>query len=280
MGGTLERCAYCPQLCRHVCPVAVATGHEAATPARILATVLLARRGRVPPEDAARAAALCTDCGACQRHCKHGVEVPRILAEARATFAQPAVVSPIAMPEGAGTLVAVECDGRHWAPALARALDQPVARLVTTDHLGEAVLWNRARAAAHLTRVHAALVGRKVVSGCSRCLAVLDAAHVQRVRPEALLGTAWSGPVYLCHGQADLPGDRLSDAPVCCGAHGPLPLEHPTLAAEVAREAAAKLPPGPTATPDSACRNALRDAGANVVDPIDLLLESPSRAAP
>ena len=33
-----ESCAFCPKLCRHVCPVAVGTGREAATPTAMICT--------------------------------------------------------------------------------------------------------------------------------------------------------------------------------------------------------------------------------------------------
>jgi ferredoxin len=273
MAGTLESCSFCPQLCRHVCPVAVATGREAASPAKIMSAVLMAGRAHIPPEDAARAAALCTGCGACREHCKYSVDVPALLAEARTRYGHAAEVTAPRPPQGEGELVAVICDQRSWASVLAIALDQPVASLSTTDHLGWAALEHRDRAAPHLTRLNAALAGRKAVSACSQCLAVLDAAHVPRIRLDELLPPEWDGPVYSCHGDLPFPGQSVQDSPTCCGAHGPLASVHPQLAADVAREAASRLPPEPVATADSACRNALRSAGAQVVDAVDLLLD-------
>ncbi len=278
MSASYESCSFCPQLCRHLCPVAVASGHEAATPAKMMAAVLLAQRGLIPPRDAARAAALCTNCGACQRHCKYGIQVPALLAEARAHFSSPASVAAIAPIQGAGELVAVQCDGRSWAPALAAALGQPVSVLPTEDHLGDALLEHRSRAAPHLAQLQAVLSGRKAVSCCSRCIQVLEAARVPWVRLDALLAPSWDGPVFLCHGELDFPGHPLDRAPTCCGAHGPLASQHPELAADVARAAAAQLPPSPVAAPDAACRNALRAAGAQVLDPIDLLLDTQPHA--
>lgn len=280
MSSSYESCSYCPQLCRHVCPVAVASGHEAATPAKMMAAVLLAQRSLIPPHDAARAAALCTDCGACQRHCKYGIEVPALLAEARAHFSSPAEVAAIGALDGLGELVAVRCDDRNWADALASELGQPVAVLTTSDHLGAALLDHRPLAAAHLATLHAVLAGRKAVSCCSRCIAVLEAARVSWVRVDALLAPSWDGPVYLCHGELESPGQPIDDPPTCCGAHGPLPVHHPGLAVDVARDAAARLPAQPVATPDAACRNALRAVGADLRDPIDLLLDATPPATP
>jgi ferredoxin len=277
MTATYEACSFCPQLCRHVCPVAVATGHEAATPAKMMAAVLLAQRGRIPPEDAARAAALCSGCGACRDHCKYGIDVPGLLARARAHYTAPAEPQGLEPVHGPGELVAVECDDRRWSQILAQRLDRPVARLHTGDHLGWALLEHRDKAAPHLTRLNAALAGRKAVSSCSRCLEVLDAARVAGVPLEALVPQSWEGPVFPCHGERPMPGKPLDNSPACCGAHGPLPLVHPALAADVAREAAGHLPDQPVATADATCRNALRDAGALVYDPIDLLLDGAAR---
>jgi ferredoxin len=162
-----QSCTFCPQLCRHVCPVAVATGREAATPAKMMSAVLLAQRGRIPPEDAARAAALCTGCGACREHCKYGIDVPAHLAEARTLFASPAQPVPLEPLRGSGELVAIQCDDRPWADALARALQREVACLVTPDHLGQPSLEHPARAAGWLSSLQAALAGRKAVS-CSK----------------------------------------------------------------------------------------------------------------
>jgi ferredoxin len=277
MSGTFESCAYCPQLCRHRCPVAVATGHEASTPNRIMATVMLAQRGLLAPHDAARAAALCTGCGACRDHCKYGVDVPRLLREARAAFAPAATPPPPPRIEGEGRLVAVECDERSWAPHLAGALGEPVASLRTPNHLGWALLEHPERAAAWLARLQAVLAGRSAVTACGHCLEVLSAAHLSHHRLEDLAPPSWTGPAYQ-HGERSVPGEAIPDAPPCCGAHGPLGLVHPELARDVARAAAAQLPRVPFATVDSLCRNALRGVGAEALDPIDLLSPSPSEA--
>jgi ferredoxin len=273
MAATYESCSFCPQLCRHVCPVAVATGHEAATPAKMMTAVLLAQRGRIPSHDAARAAALCSGCGACRDHCKYGIDVPAMLADARSRFAAATEPRAPEAVQGLGELVAVTCDERRWSAALARLTGQDVATMRTRDHLGWAALEHRERAAPHLVRLHAALAGRTAVSSCSRCLAVLAAARVPTVRVEALAPIRWEGPVFACHGEHALPGTTVEHGLACCGAHGPLPLVHPALAADVAREAAGRLPSHPVATADSVCRHALRAAGAELRDPIDFLLD-------
>jgi len=88
-------CALCPRLCRHVCPVAVGTGREAATPTAIMTTLLRWTRGEVDPDLAGQAAALCTDCGACEDACLVNQPVTDILRKARATLLPPAPVDPL-----------------------------------------------------------------------------------------------------------------------------------------------------------------------------------------
>lgn len=67
-------CAFCPRLCRHVCPVAVATGMEAAVPSNIFALIHAAQHGGGDVVVATSAASLCLGCGACTSAC--AVEVP------------------------------------------------------------------------------------------------------------------------------------------------------------------------------------------------------------
>lgn len=98
MGTDFETCAWCPRLCRHVCPVAVATGREAATPTAMMTVALLAERGSVSPALAEAAASLCLSCGACTDHCKNRVPVAVALGRP-APPVRPHV--PLAAPSGA-----------------------------------------------------------------------------------------------------------------------------------------------------------------------------------
>ncbi len=66
-------CTFCPRLCRHVCPVAVATGLESATATAMMSAAWLAMETGKPADP--DALALCLGCGACTRHCKHHVPV-------------------------------------------------------------------------------------------------------------------------------------------------------------------------------------------------------------
>lgn len=103
MSTDLETCAWCPRLCRHVCPVAVGTGRESATPTAMMTVALQARRGEVSTELAAEAASLCLSCGACTAHCKLHVPVAERLG-------RPAPPRPAAPPASAdGALVFAVC---------------------------------------------------------------------------------------------------------------------------------------------------------------------------
>jgi ferredoxin len=64
-----ETCAYCPKLCRHVCPVAVGTARESTTPTAMMTGALLALDGIVTPAEGYASASLCTSCGACTEVC-------------------------------------------------------------------------------------------------------------------------------------------------------------------------------------------------------------------
>ncbi len=67
-------CAFCPRLCRHACPVSVATGMEAAVPSNIFALIHAAQQEGGDVAVATAAASLCLGCGACTSAC--AVDVP------------------------------------------------------------------------------------------------------------------------------------------------------------------------------------------------------------
>lgn len=97
-------CAYCPRLCRHVCPVAVATGWEAATPTAMMTVPLLHLRGLLDAREATAATSLCLACGACTAHCKNGVPVAELLDAFRAELG--------GQPDG-GREMGDPVEGRH-----------------------------------------------------------------------------------------------------------------------------------------------------------------------
>ena len=80
----LERCTFCPRLCRHVCPAALGEYRETAIPTQKVASVYLWQRGELPlTEDLSKLFFACSDCGACTAFCKHRAEPQSILLKAR-----------------------------------------------------------------------------------------------------------------------------------------------------------------------------------------------------
>ncbi len=92
-------CTFCPKLCRHVCPTAVATGLESATATAMMAAAWVAAETGISADP--EALALCLGCGACTRHCKHHVPVAERLdvAAGRPSVPHPdATLAPIGGP--------------------------------------------------------------------------------------------------------------------------------------------------------------------------------------
>jgi dimethylglycine catabolism B len=84
----LQKCVYCPKLCRAACPVSNAEPNEALTPWGKMSTSYFLAQGHVPAEQAhARTPYACTGCMACRERCDHGNEVATVLLDARAGIA-------------------------------------------------------------------------------------------------------------------------------------------------------------------------------------------------
>jgi ferredoxin len=268
-----EICAYCPKLCRHVCPVAVGSARESATPTAMMTGALLALDGIVTPAEGYASAALCTSCGACTEVCLLHQPVRDLLAEARGAWSA-RLESSLGMVEGAGQWVAVECDDRRWSDALARKRGVAVARFRTTDHLGVRLLDQPARFATHTSALRDRLGGRTLVVSCHACQRVAREAGLEHEHLSAIVPPEqadWIHPP--CHGPR-LGGATLPGAIACCGAAEPFASVHPDTAAEVARWWERALAGASLATPDARCALALRRAGVAVRDPVDALLAS------
>lgn len=81
----LEKCVYCPKLCRATCPVSNAEPDETLTPWGKMSTSYFMARGDVPiDEEAASVAWACTSCFACRERCDHRNLVGATLEAARA----------------------------------------------------------------------------------------------------------------------------------------------------------------------------------------------------
>lgn len=255
----IERCSLCPRLCRSSCPVATATGREAAAPTQIADVLLAWSRGLVSEAMAREAATLCVDCGACEEHCHLGTPLPAALRAARARLLPAPEVTPLVPIEGAGTWVAIESDGRRWAGALARRLGAPVARWWTRDALGVALLGRPAwqERGEHLA---AALQGRQAVTADGEVARALRGAGVDWRWLHELLGYT-----DLREGCAQGQGGRAG----CCGGAEPLRSSHP---ADAARLAARWSLSGCAGVADVVCSRALRDVDRAVEDVVDRLL--------
>ncbi len=93
-------CAFCPRLCRHACPVAVATGMEAAVPSTIFALIHAAQYAGGDVDVATSAASLCLGCGACTSACAVEVPVAERLRVWRAAHEAGSTVEPLGEATG------------------------------------------------------------------------------------------------------------------------------------------------------------------------------------
>ncbi len=124
MKPSLDTCAYCPRLCRHVCPVSVATARESATPTAMASIARLHRLGKIDAVTALAGTALCDGCGACERHCHHHVPFPSLLRAFREELGvPPPAPSTIVLDQGLPAdlprfrTCAEGADGSHGAVA-------------------------------------------------------------------------------------------------------------------------------------------------------------------
>jgi len=144
---TLDYCTYCPKMCRHACPVAVAEGSEAATPTWKAGLATLWRRGRLALRGAvAEAGYRCTDCGLAEKACLHGIDPPDHLQPVRdaayaAGVAPGAVLSYAARVRRLGNPFAADLAGRLRAHV-------PAARLAP-DGAGGPLLFPGCTATRH-----------------------------------------------------------------------------------------------------------------------------------
>lgn len=263
-------CAWCPRLCRHVCPVAVATGLESATPTALQTLLLLASEGRVEPAQAAEAAELCNGCGACTTFCKHHVPVADAM---RAVRGPPPAAAPLADIEGDAPLVCVLAeDAADWASDYAAAHGAPVARLRTPDALGHDA-W-RAGDADVPRRIAAHLRGRTAVTDQLDTAAILEAAGIPTLRLQA---PDTGHRFTTCFETADAHADHQL---ACCGRRERFPVRRPTEAAAVARENARRLADASSAgavyaCSDAACARWLSSHGASVIGPDPRMTSGP-----
>jgi Fe-S oxidoreductase len=120
--GELEKCVFCPKLCRSACPVSNAEPRETITPWGKMSLSWMAAHGDVPVDAShASPAWACTGCFACRESCDHRNPVTDVLLDARDSL-----VRAGSAPEGASRVLSGFA--RHAARAAART------RRLAADH--------------------------------------------------------------------------------------------------------------------------------------------------
>src|ERR1700722_15583477 len=101
--ASLEKCVFCPKLCRSACPVSNAEPRETITPWGKMSMAWMAAHGDVPI-DASHAAPAwaCTGCFGCREACDHRNPVADVLLEARGALARRGVAPAGAQSGAAG----------------------------------------------------------------------------------------------------------------------------------------------------------------------------------
>lgn len=159
--ATLERCVFCPKLCRSACPVASAEPRETVTPWGKMSMAYFVANESVPL-DASHAAPAwaCTGCFGCREQCDHENDVTRTLFATRSAITQ---ADPEAAPAAARAVAAAFSPDRPRALAEDLALadlldpDAAVAVMVGCAYPPD-VARDAVRAVAHLVETKVALV--------------------------------------------------------------------------------------------------------------------------
>jgi len=267
MSATVDTCALCPRLCRHKCPVAVATGLESTTPTAIMTQVVLARHN--PKTPVASAVDLCTRCGQCQDACGIDQPVVSLLDQAR-TDHQPKP-DPWVAPEimGSADRVAVICGDFNWTDSLRSALKTNLAELHTSDHLGEPHRIRTDTLSTTLQEIRTIFGDRTAITSCHTCQLALKAADIDTTLLADLLDEQHALPRWrTCQCEH---GPGVSVTVRCCGARAPLQDRHPDLALSMACDVKRRLDGQAVYIEDSRCSAHLRAAGANTTDPVNRL---------
>ena len=94
--GALEKCVFCPKLCRSACPVSNAEPRETVTPWGKMTAAWMGAHGDTPMSASHAASAwACTGCYGCREACDHHNPVADVLLDARAALSS-AGVAPAA----------------------------------------------------------------------------------------------------------------------------------------------------------------------------------------
>jgi Fe-S oxidoreductase len=158
----LEKCVFCPKLCRSACPVSNAEPRETITPWGKMTASWMAAHGDTPVSASHAAPAwACTGCGACQRACDHGNPVSEVLLDARSAFAAAG-----ALPEGARRVLSAfarhDLATRAAATALAAETSAAAGSATTALLVGCGYLRGAPREARDAVDAARALCGKQV----------------------------------------------------------------------------------------------------------------------
>lgn len=267
MSAIADTCALCPRLCRHVCPVAVGTGLESATPTAILTEVMISNRSKGELQLAAQAVDLCTRCGHCEDFCGVDQPVVALLDDARTRLqdSPPAWTPP--RVQGYAPTVAIICGAVDWSEALSEHTGQEFAILKTHDHLGEAHRIRTDTRDEVIALLARTLQGRTAISSCATCTEALAAADITVEPIEAVSQQMPRLPTWrTCH---CAPGPSVDTIVRCCGARAPLTLQQPELARAMSAEILRRLDGQAIYVPNTRCAEHLQDAGVQAVGPAD-----------
>jgi len=93
--GALEKCVFCPKLCRSACPVSNVEPRETITPWGKMSLTWMAAHGDVPVDRTHAAPAwACTGCHGCREVCDHKNPVADVLLDARDALTRAGVAPP------------------------------------------------------------------------------------------------------------------------------------------------------------------------------------------
>jgi Fe-S oxidoreductase len=210
--SALEKCVFCPKLCRSACPVSNAEPRETITPWGKMSLTWMVAHGDVPLDGShASPAWACTGCFACRELCDHRNPVTDVLLDARDAMRKQGVApaaavnvvrlfsrhdtktqarareltsyapvqadAPVALLIGCGYLRAARREARDAIEAAAALLDSPVALISRCCGLPLRLAGDRTSFAAHARDVGRSLERyHRVIavdSGCALALSRL-----------------------------------------------------------------------------------------------------------
>ncbi len=271
MSNAVDTCALCPKLCRHVCPVAVATSLESATPTSIMGEIMLVNRRFETDNTAHEAVDLCTRCGKCEEFCGVDQPVVSLLDDARTRLqaAPPKWVPPKIV--GHSPTVAVVCGDQDWSKPLEGLTSQKMAVLATSDHLGELHRIRTDTRSEVIAAIEKLMQGRTAITSCGSCRKALDDASVPTESITMVSQTLPPLPTWrTCH---CMPGPSVNTVVKCCGARSPLINSNPKISNKIAEEVGRRLDGQAIFVPDTRCAAHLKQSGVHAVGPSDPLFE-------